>query len=356
MIRFCAPIFVLIALWPTFGHATNSREELEQVLEDLLAWLPGEYTSQPQLYLERNYGLPPDGEHKERYRLFARVDVPHIGKNVFYAQSHEAGPDNPIIPGTQVLYIATIDEERMAVNVITRRVKDFESYEYAHLDPEKLSTIEIDPDFGGHCDFRWQRHGTQIVGRLTESGSADRNGICTLTSRISGLTMTWNGEWMLNPWELWVYDNGYMGDTMDQEKLFQGRHDRTYRRLYKMRRFTCIVNSSTQNGRAKTSEIVSLHDRGSDYQFKNGEPTAIPLVMTLLRGLWPKDEGLGVAERMRLYVHEEGMEEPLAESWAEPLATSIDLKFEGGDASCSLIEAAGDEPDAEQTEDVGGDL
>ena len=135
----------------------------------------------------------------------------------------------------------------------------------------------------------------------------------------------------LNPWELWVYDNGYMGETMDDEKLFQGRLDRTYRRLYKMRYFTCAVNARTKDGKGKTNTEVSFHDRGSHHPLENGDETALPWVLTLLRGQWPKDEGVGLAERMRLYVHEEGMEEPLAESWAEPLATSIELEFEGGE-------------------------
>jgi len=43
--------------------------------------------------------------------------------------------------------------------------------------------------------------------------------------------MTWDAEWVLNPDELWIYDNGYLDGT----RLFQGRADRTHIRLTKIR-------------------------------------------------------------------------------------------------------------------------
>ena len=149
---------------------------------------------------------------------------------MIYGQLHIGGKDQPIVPGTQVLYIVSIDEERGAVNVNGRRIKDPEQYAFAHQDPEKLKTISLDPDYGGNCDFRWRKHGDQIVGRLAQPDEDFIDGTCTMTSKKSGLTMTWDAEWVLNEDELWIYDNGYIED----QGLFQGREDRTHIRLTKV--------------------------------------------------------------------------------------------------------------------------
>ena len=209
------------------AHATNSRPELESVMAMLIQWLPGEFSSRPQLELERQYGAPPDGEHYDWYRIFAQIDAPHIGEHVIYGQLHIGDKSQPIVPGTQVLYIVSIDEERMAVSVSGRRIANPEQFAFAHEHPELWENMAIDPDYGGNCDFRWRLHGNQIVGRLAQKGEAAIDGNCSMTSKKSGVNMTWDAEWVLNDRELWIYDNGYLDDGV----LFQGREDRTHIRL-----------------------------------------------------------------------------------------------------------------------------
>jgi hypothetical protein len=126
-----------------------------------------------------------------------------------------------------VLYIVSIDEDHMAVNISGRRIANPADYAFAHEDPEKLRTIALDPDYGGNCDFRWRLHGKQIVGRLAQPDEAAIDGTCTMTSKKSGMQMTWDAEWVLNEEELWIYDNGYLEDG----QLFLGREDRTHIRL-----------------------------------------------------------------------------------------------------------------------------
>ncbi len=239
VLAFCAVIFSGV-------QATNSPPELEGVLDDVMTWLDGSFSSRPQLALEEKYGAPPDGVHYDWYRVFAKVDVPHIGDNVIYGQLHMGSPDAPIVPGTQILYISTIDEAKGAVSMSGRRIANPGDYEDAHLDPEKLKTIAIDPEYGGNCDFRWRRHGKQVVGRLAQPDEDFIDGTCSMTSKKSGLTMTWDAEWVLNEDELWIYDNGYIDGT----DLFQGREDRTHVRLTRVRKFECQVGDQS----------VVLHD------------------------------------------------------------------------------------------------
>jgi len=223
-------VSILTLLAASNISATNTDPELKFVMDKLLQWLPGEYNTAPQLELEEKYGAPPDGLHPDWYRIFERVDVPHIGEHVIYGQLHIGGKDKPIVPGTQVLYIVTLDSDHMSVTVNGRRIRDPQNYEFAHLDAEKLKTIQIDPEYGGNCDFRWRLHGKQIVGKLTQPDEAAIDGTCSMVSRKSGMAMTWDAEWVLNEDELWIFDNGYI----DGETLFQGRADLTHVRLTKL--------------------------------------------------------------------------------------------------------------------------
>ena len=109
--------------------ATDSAAELDQVKQKLLQWLPGDYSTRPQLALERALGTPPSGEHEDWYRIFAPINAPQVGEHVIYGQLHSGGRDGPIIPGTQVLYIVSIDEEHRAVNVSGRRVLNPQQYD-----------------------------------------------------------------------------------------------------------------------------------------------------------------------------------------------------------------------------------
>lgn len=261
-----------LALCSGASQATNTPPELERVMSDLLEWLPGEYSSRPQRYLEDEHGSAEEGEHDDWYRIFARVDVPHIGENVIYGQMHIGNKDALIVPGTQVLYIVEMDAEHRAVNVSGRRIANGEDYAFAHLDPEKLKTIALDPNTGGNCDFRWRRHGNQLVGRLAEPDEAPIDGTCTMTSKVSGVTMTWDAEWVLTTDQLWIFDNGYI-----EGELFIGREDLTHTRLYKARFFDCNVRLDDR-GQVSAFELP-MHDRGDEQAL--GETG---LTLRLLRG------------------------------------------------------------------------
>ncbi len=78
LIRLGAAAFML----QTSSAQAAPSSELRQVLRDVSAWIPGNYDSMPQIAYERTNGAPPDGEHSHQYRVFARIDAPHLGEYV----------------------------------------------------------------------------------------------------------------------------------------------------------------------------------------------------------------------------------------------------------------------------------
>ena len=151
-----------------------------------------------------------------QYRVFVSVKVPHIAENVIYGEVHTGGKNGPIIKGQQVLYIISIDETHQAVNVSGRRIKDGADYEQVWLHPEKLKTIALDSNYGGNCDFRFRRYGRELRGWLANVGQGGTT--CTMVSKTSGQTMTWDADWAITPDEIWVFDNGYLKDPAHPER------------------------------------------------------------------------------------------------------------------------------------------
>ncbi|MDG2243569.1 MAG: hypothetical protein P8L66_08740 [Rhodospirillaceae bacterium] len=330
-------ILALALLLATPVSATNSKPELAKVLEDLLAWLPGEYTSIPQVYLERALGAPPDGEHEIYYRVFAEIDAPHLAEHVIYTQIRLDGDDGTIFPGQQQAFLISMDEENSRVSISGRRIKDPEKYVDAHLHPEMWSTIAPDPDFGGNCTFNWRRHGKQLRGLLGDHGQ------CTMVSKRSDQEMTWDAEWILNPDQLWIYDNGTLADGT----LFAGREDRTHLRLSKAQRYECFTSLRFSDGSTQVINPFFMHDRGDVFTFETDEAEPRELHIEFLNSLWPSNSGRNYVDLLRLTLHD-GQPGAYEESevigfaWAEPSSNRVGFTTEWASARCKV--AAPDDP------------
>lgn len=305
-----AALATLLSLATPPAAATNSRAELEGVLADVVAWMPGEYSTAPQLDVERRYGTPPDGEHEDWYRVFALVDAPQVGQHVIYGELRIGGPDGALVKGTQILYNVVVDEKTMTVHANGRRVLDAEQFVRAHERPETWPQLAVDPRFGGNCDFRWTRHGTQVHGILNHDGT------CRMVSKVSGKEMSFDAEWVLTPDQLWLFDNNYVyGPGPDDRSLFMGRDDRTHVQLYKVGWYACSVR-----GLAGAPATLRLRDRGQAERLGQGEGAP---ELVLLRGYRAGADGT-LGEVTTLALHRPG-EAPL-EARAPGTAARISLQ------------------------------
>jgi hypothetical protein len=302
--------------WALPAAATNSRLELQDVLRDLMAWLPGEYDSAPQIYLERKLGAPPDGEHDRVYRLFAKVDAPQIGPDVIYAEMRAGGKDGPILQ--QVVFNVFIDDKNQGVSFDGRRIADPDTHVGAHLDPAKQRTLAADPRYGGNCRFFWRRNGDQLKGGFND-------GTCTMTSRNTQQKMTWDSEWMLNDRELWIHDNG----VYDDGTLVTGRKDRTPLRLSKAREFACQVTVRPPKA-AEIKTAITLHDRGERHAFPPIVKGGKPFYLDLMNAKWVAADGKSYWDLLRLTAIEgDPMDKTqgrvLGMMWSEPQTRRIGL-------------------------------
>ena len=298
-----------------------------------MAWWPGEYDTFPQVELERLFGEPPDGGHDRQYRVFARVAVPQFGENVIYGEVRAGGRDGPLIKGQQVLYIMTIDEAHHVVNVSGRRIKDGAQHERAYLFPDKLKTLELDPAYGGNCDFRFQRYGAQVRGWLANRDADADSRSCTMISKNSGQTMTWEADWAITPDEIWIFDNGYIHDSTHPEKLgrlFAGREDRTYERLYKARTFSCNMSTRSNGDRS----FASILDRGGEIHLSATSGAA--LTARLLRMPVLIGTPAALVDSLTLATFSEKSPSPITLARLPGNAEAIELKYDSGKIVCRV--------------------
>jgi hypothetical protein len=317
-------IFALVTLIMSQTSAIAAPSpELQQVLQDVSAWIPGNYDSMPQIAYERANGAPPDGEHSHQYRVFARIDAPHLGEYVFYSQIRAGGSDGPIIQ--QVVFLTEMDEENNGVTFNGRRIKDPDDYIDAHLYPNMWKTIGPDTRFGGNCNFYWRRHGSLLKGTMND-------GTCTMMSR-ENQQMTWHTEWVLSPNELWVYDNGYYDDG----SLVTGRYDKSHLRLYKANTFSCMA--TIHDGGTPDTTMTEVHDRGGVAQIKAQQDNTPPLFLELLRGPTVGEDS-EIMETTRLTVLnqdplDEELPSVLASVSAEGAPSQISVHYSGTEVNCS---------------------
>jgi hypothetical protein len=302
-----------------------TRAELEQVLEDLARWLPGSWDSFPQVYYERIVQAPKQGEHEHWHRVFARIDAPQIGSYVFYGQINVGGRSGELMPRSQILYNATIDEARGVVSITGQGPLEPEKYENLQDKPALWKEVRQRDPGAVRCDFVWRRSGTQIVGVLEGKQETMRKygpGSCTyLTGGSKDIEFYADAEWVLGPEDLWLYDiNRMAGHT------FVGRDDRTHLRLSRAHPFRCQVRDAASERR------LEGHDRG--FVATVTGTGGSPLELMLLRSELPSTSGPGLAERLRLSLHEPGQARPATVVEAPATADRIELRSDGVEADC----------------------
>jgi hypothetical protein len=325
----CAALLAMVTVRGSAGPAHDpSRQELESVLADLIAWLPGGWDSYPQVHFERRYRMPAEGEHEHWHHIFERIDAPQIGEVVFYGQINPGGRDAPMMHRSQILYKVWIDEQRGVVVINGQGPADPDKYVDLHERPELWSEVRMRDPAKINCDFIWRRDGEQIVGVLdgkTAAGRTQGPGTCTYMVNNTDVRFIADAEWVLSPEVFWDYDLNEMAGHQ-----FIGRKDRTHIKMYRARGYDCVVRD------AQGERRWQAYDRGAKLAVQTAAGSR---QLMLLRASMPDAAGRGLHDKLRLLLQKPGEEAPVHESEAEPRAASITLAHEGVSAQCSLAKS-----------------
>ncbi len=303
-----------------------TRHELESVMADLIAWLPGAWDSYPQVHYQRRYVTPVEGEHPHWHHVFERIDAPQIGEVVFYGQINPDGRDKPLMHRSQILYKVWIDEARGAVVVNGQGPENPDRFVNLHERPELWGEVKMRDEKSLQCDFLWRRDGEQIVG-LLEGKTPERrkNGLGTCTYTVKGTDVEFfaDAEWVLGPDIFWDYDINTMSGHQ-----FVGRKDRTHIKQYRARGYQCRVEDSDG------VRDWHAHDRGANIVVMSTDKKSYRLM--LLRAPLPDAAGAGMHDQLRLALLPLDSEQPIVEVSAAPLAAYTQMNHAGVKVRCDL--------------------
>ena len=155
---------LLTALWVvmTSAHADEAAV-LDKDFHTMMAWFPGVYGNQEQVYFEQEQEVDEALRHERTHHVFEPVYLPAFGEHVFYVQQHLN--DDPAQIYRQRIYAFRPDYEEGAIRLTIHIPNDVASLVDAHLDPTKLSGLSPEQTrvLPG-CDVFWRRQCNEFVG------------------------------------------------------------------------------------------------------------------------------------------------------------------------------------------------
>lgn len=307
------------ALLPVFDALAATRGELDQLLDDLVAWLPGEYDSAPLMRLEAESGVATSDQHRREHWILSRVDAPAAGTRVILRQVHAGSLDGEVALEWQGLYAFRVDASRDAV-IAERRalVAPMQSVD-AHRDPARQRSLSFDPDVDPACDWLWRRRGATLVGILVTHGTTS----APCTKQVDKNSVVDRGEWLLSADELWIRDDPAPALTSPESTRAAPARPESYLRLFKARTFGCSWLSGSAE--APTTAIFELHDRGGEYRVE--APTGGARILRLIRGPMPTERLRGQREVTSLTILGASNDRVFAETRVAGAAEYLTLRF-----------------------------
>ena len=223
---------LLTALWVvmTSAHA-DEPAVLDKDFHTMMAWFPGVYDNQEQVYFEQEQEVDEALRHERIHHVFEPVYLPAFGEHVFYVQQHLN--DDPAQIYRQRIYAFRPDYDEGAIRLTIHIPNDVASLVDAHLDPTKLSGLSPEQTrvLPG-CDVFWRRQSNHFVGYMTPNA-------CSYVSSESGKRIIFNDDLLLTEEALWI---SHRAQGEEGNRVF-GHPTGVPQKNRKARRFECWMTA-----------------------------------------------------------------------------------------------------------------
>ena len=146
----------------------GSTRSLEDEMNELLSWFPGEYDNSDQVQNERALDVPDSLQHRHTHHLFQPVSITGITGQLLYAQQYQHYDPKDIY--RQRIYSFSIDLAEEAIRLTI----------YTPNDPDALVDLHVRPDLQNKlrqsdfylkpgCEVYWKKRGDEFYGYLKEN-------------------------------------------------------------------------------------------------------------------------------------------------------------------------------------------
>ena len=173
-----------------------AQSKLETDLRLMMQWFEGRFDNYGQTVEEKE--VKTEFPHEHIHSIFARVNLPNIGENVFYVQQYMDG--NPAKIYRQRLYVFSANKQEKAIELKIYIFPDEKAVADAHLDNTKLANLTLDklesPD---GCEVFWRLNADKFEGSMKRDA-------CRVVSKRSGKTLIITDDLFLTKDEIWIND------------------------------------------------------------------------------------------------------------------------------------------------------
>ena len=313
---------LLTALWVvmTSAHADEAAV-LDKDFHTMMAWFPGVYDNQEQVYFEQEQEVDEALRHERIHHVFEPVDLPAFGEHVFYVQQHLN--DDPAQIYRQRICAFPPDYEEGAIRLTIHIPNDVASLVDAHLDSTKLSGLSPEQTrvLPG-CDVFWRRQSNHYVGYMTPNA-------CSYVSSESGKRIIFNDDLLLTEEALWISDR-----AQDEEgnRVF-GHPTGVPHKNRKARRFECWMTAMQRDGEWTFRRGLEIHDQGGMVWLETEEETPQQVGIKMRNVRWPYGNN---RPSLVLYAYRPDEDRAVSYAWADPSAQRIGINLRWMQASCTL--------------------
>lgn len=304
-------LFLLFFLLVVNAAAQNLSGDLRLMMQ----WFEGRFDNFQQTSEEKESKT--EFPHERIHSIFARVNLPAVGENVFYVQQYMDGDEAKIY--RQRLYVFTPNKQEKAIELKIYTFPDEKAVRDAHLDQSKLNGLTLEKlESPKGCEVFWRlnKTGDKFEGSMKPNA-------CRIVSKRSGKTLIITDDLFLTKDEIWINDQA----KDDQGNYVFGNKSNIHHKLKKARMFegwTAVLKdgSTEMTGADAPADAwngqrnLMVHDQGGSVKINDRFSAQIAQLV--------HKNGTQV---LTLKIIENASGKAVAYTWANPDATRIGINL-----------------------------
>lgn len=253
--------FLILQFLLIFALTVSAKPDLKKDLALMMQWFEGRFDNFAQTQEEKESKA--EFPHEHIHSIFARVNLPQLGENVFYVQQYMDGDEAKVY--RQRLYIFTPDKKENAVKLTIYAFDDEKKYRNAHLDPSKLKDLtfaNLKTPPGCEVYWRLNKSGDKFEGTMKPNA-------CKVFSQRLNKNIIITDDLFLTKDEIWINDQA----RDEQGNYVFGNKANIHHKLKRVRMFegwTAVLKSGSteMTGQDAPAEDwngqrnLTIHDQG----------------------------------------------------------------------------------------------
>lgn len=176
----------------------SAKGKLEEDMKLFGQWFEGRFDNYAQYYNNKENKV--EHPHEHIHSIFKRVNLPNLGKDVFFVQQYMDGDESKVY--RQRLYIFTPDKKEKALKLTIYNFDEEKKYRDSHLDETKLNGLTMaNLTTTAGCEVFWKLNESRdkFAGYMKKD-------TCKVASKRLNKTIIITDDLFLTKDEIWIND------------------------------------------------------------------------------------------------------------------------------------------------------